>query len=236
MGIVQNLSELKRKIPAHVSIIAVSKTVDVSGISQAYDAGQMDFGENKVQEVTFKAPLLRPDIRWHFIGHLQTNKVRFIVSFIHMIHSIDSFKLLKEVDKEAAKTGRIVPCLLQIHIATEETKYGLSYEEACGILESAGYPGLKNIRVCGLMGMATYTDDLALVRTEFRQLREYFSGIKSRYFHLDPGFRELSMGMSGDFMTAVEEGSTMVRIGTSVFGERVGLKQSKDQTSSYEKA
>jgi pyridoxal phosphate enzyme (YggS family) len=186
----------------------------------AYNSGQRLFGENKVQEIISKAPLLPGDIKWHFIGHLQTNKVKQIVPFIHMIQSIDSLKLLMEVDTQAGKARKLIPCLLQLHIAKEESKFGLSVEEAFGILESSEYKAMRNIRINGLMGMATFTDHEKLIQEEFRSLRENFMKIKARFFRLDKEFRELSMGMSGDFLIALEEGSTMVRIGTSVFGRR----------------
>jgi pyridoxal phosphate enzyme (YggS family) len=220
MGIQQNLAELRTTIPAHVSIIVVSKTQEPGKIMDAYKSGQRNFGENKVQEIISKFPLLPSDIKWHFIGHLQTNKVRLIVPFIYMIHSIDSFKLLQEVEKEAGKIDRVIPCLLQLHIAKEESKYGLLPEEAFDILESREYKAMKHIHLRGLMGMATFSEDENLIRAEFRSLREYFIRIKARFFRLDKEFRELSMGMSGDYPIAIGEGSTMVRIGTSVFGQR----------------
>jgi pyridoxal phosphate enzyme (YggS family) len=219
MGIQQNLAELRKTIPAHVSIIVVSKTQDLAKIMDAYNTGQRIFGENKVQEIISKAPLLPADIKWHFIGHLQTNKVRLVVPFVQMIHSIDSLRLLQEVEKEAGKVRRVMSCLLQLHIAREESKYGLSPEEAFGILESDEYKAMRNVQVKGLMGMATFTDDENLIREEFRSLRGYFTRIKARFFRLDKEFRELSMGMSGDYLIAIDEGSTMVRIGTSVFGK-----------------
>jgi pyridoxal phosphate enzyme (YggS family) len=220
MGILQNLADLRRTIPAHVSIIVVSKKQEPARIMDAYNSGQRLFGENKVQEIISKAPLLPGDIKWHFIGHLQTNKVKQIVPFIHMIQSIDSLKLLMEVDTQAGKARKLIPCLLQLHIAKEESKFGLSVEEAFGILESSEYKAMRNIRINGLMGMATFTDHEKLIQEEFRSLRENFMKIKARFFRLDKEFRELSMGMSGDFLIALEEGSTMVRIGTSVFGRR----------------
>jgi len=220
MNIRDNLELLLRSIPPHVLVIAVSKTQNLETILEAYSAGQRAFGENKVQETITKAAALPADIQWHFIGHLQTNKVKLIVPFIHMIHSIDSLKLLKEVDKEAGKIKRIVPCLLQLHIATEVTKFGLDLPEAFQILESAEYKSMNHIRVKGLMGMATFTDNAEIVRQEFSLLRNSFNRIKARFFPLDQGFRELSMGMTGDYQLAVGEGSTMVRIGTAIFGDR----------------
>jgi len=220
MEISENLSLLHRCIPPHVQVIAVSKTQDQEAIMEAYAAGHRSFGENKVQELTTKALALPSDIHWHFIGHLQTNKVRSIVPFIHLIHSIDTFKLLQEVEKEAGKINRVIPCLLQFHIATEETKFGLDLGEAFEILESPVYKAMKHILIKGLMGMATYTDDEDLIRQEFRKLRDGFIRIKARFFTLDNEFSVLSMGMSGDYKLAIEEGSTMVRIGTAIFGER----------------
>ncbi len=187
---------------------------------EAYSAGQRLFGENKVQELVTKASSLPSDIQWHFIGHLQTNKVKLIVPFIHMIQSIDSLKLLAEVDKEAGKINRVIPCLLQLHIATEESKFGLDLQEAFQILGSAGYRAMKHIRILGLMGMATFTEDESLVRQEFGSLRDSFMKIRAGFFENDNEFRELSMGMTGDYHLAVEQGSTMVRIGTAIFGVR----------------
>ena len=224
MNIRENFVSLHQSIPPGVRVIVVSKTQSAETIAEAYNAGQRAFGENKVQELTAKAAALPQDIQWHFIGHLQTNKVKAIVPVVHMIHSIDSLKLLEEVDKEAGKAGRIIPCLLQLHIASEETKFGLDLEEAFRILDSPVYHGMKNICICGLMGMATFTDDESLVRQEFRHLRECFGRIKSAYFQANMEFSELSMGMSGDYLLAIDEGSTMVRIGTAVFGERPVIK------------
>ena len=220
MNIRENLGLLYDSIPPYVQVIAVSKTQSPETISEAYSAGHRVFGENKVQELTAKASALPADIQWHFIGHLQTNKARFIVPFIHMIQSIDNLKLLKEVEKEAGKIGRMIPCLLQMHIASEETKFGLDLPEASQILDSPEFKNMNYIRIHGLMGMATFTDDKDLVRQEFRTLRENFNAIKARFFQADNNFRQLSMGMSGDYNLAIEEGSTMVRIGTAIFGDR----------------
>ena len=187
---------------------------------EAYHAGQRVFGENKAQELATKQSQLPKDIAWHFIGHLQTNKVKYIASFIHLIHSIDSLNLLKEVNKEAMKHNRDIDCLLQFHIATEETKFGLDIKEACSLLESADFRTLKNIRITGLMGMSSFSDDCGLVRREFKSLHDYFLHLKSRYFNHHEEFNIISMGMSGDYVIAIEEGTTMVRIGTSIFGGR----------------
>ncbi|MCX6240715.1 MAG: YggS family pyridoxal phosphate-dependent enzyme [Bacteroidetes bacterium] len=220
MNIRENLESLGRSIPPEIKLIAVSKTQSPETIMKAYSAGQRAFGENKVQELITKASTLPSDIQWHFIGHLQTNKVRLIVPFIDMIHSVDSLKLLKEVDKEAGKIERVISCLLQFHIATEETKFGLDLTEAIQLLDSTEFKAMKHIRIRGLMGMATFTDDQDLIRQEFKHLRDSFTKIKARFFRPDGEFSELSMGMSGDYELAMQEGSTMVRIGSSVFGDR----------------
>jgi pyridoxal phosphate enzyme (YggS family) len=203
-----------------VDIIAVSKRKPVEDILQAYEAGHMVFGENRVQELIEKQPLLPEDIQWHMIGHLQTNKVKFIAGFVDMIHSVDSLKLALAVDREASKAGRIIPVLLQVHIADEENKYGFSENELNGLLDSAELTDLRNIRIDGLMGMATYTDDQEKIRSEFRHLREVFSRVKNAYFAGSAHFRQISTGMSGDYQIAIEEGSTMIRVGTVIFGAR----------------
>jgi PLP dependent protein len=187
---------------------------------QAYETGQRLFGENKAQELIAKQTLLPIDIEWHFIGHLQTNKVKYIAPFVAMIHSIDSLKLLEEVNTEARKHGRVIDCLLQIYIAREETKFGLSPEEAGALLESPEYNDMKNIRICGVMGMASFIEDMESVRLEFGTLKTSFEQLKQKYFNNKTAFSELSMGMSQDYPVAIEEGSTMVRIGTAIFGER----------------
>jgi pyridoxal phosphate enzyme (YggS family) len=220
MTIPERLKYLAGTVPASVTIVAVSKTMDPGMIMEAYNAGQRIFGENKVQELISKQPLLPSDIRWHFIGHLQRNKVRFIIPFIHLIHSVDSLRLLEEINKEAAIAGRIIGCLLQFHISGEESKYGLDFREACLLLESSEFSEMKNITLNGVMGMASFTDDEARIRTEFRQLRKYFDMLKESRFVSVPGFKEISMGMSGDYPVAIEEGSTIIRIGTAIFGDR----------------
>jgi pyridoxal phosphate enzyme (YggS family) len=220
MGIAENLIRLQKEIPTNVKIIAVSKTMPVSAIQQAYDTGQRDFGENKVQEMTDKQHRLPSDIKWHMIGHLQTNKVKQIIPFVHLVHSVDSMKLLSMINAEAAKAQRNINCLLQIFIASEETKFGLSYEEAKVILSSDEYRSFRNIQITGLMGMATNTENRDIIRHEFEQLATIFSEFRSAFFQGNPAFRELSMGMSGDYVIAVEAGSTMVRIGSLIFGER----------------
>jgi PLP dependent protein len=211
------LARIKKDIPSGVRLVVVSKTVPVQTIREVYNTGHRIFGENRAQTLIDKQPLLPGDIEWHFIGHLQTNKVKYIVPFISMIQSVDSLKLLKEIDKEAAKHGRVIPCLLQFHIATEETKYGLDLVEAREILGNPDLSALKNVRISGVMGMATYSDDENLVRSEFRNLKHIFEAIKAEYFYNDPNFKEISMGMSGDYKIAIEEGSTIVRIGTAIF-------------------
>ena len=220
MGIPENIKKLRADIPAHVNIIAVSKRKPVEDILQAYEAGHRVFGENRVQELIEKQPLLPKDIQWHMIGHLQTNKVKFIAGFVDMIHSVDSLKLALTVDREASKAGRVIPVLLQIHIADEEQKYGFAEDELNRLLDSAELTDLRNIRIDGLMGMATYTEDQEKIRSEFRHLREVFSSVKNDYFAGADHFRQISMGMSGDYEIAIEEGSTMIRVGTVVFGPR----------------
>lgn len=217
----ENLRLIQQSLPDKVTLIAVSKTHPVELIREAYEAGQRHFGENKVQEMMDKKPLLPDDVKWHLIGHLQSNKVKYIAPFVHLIHSVDSLKLLIVINKEAAKNNRVIDCLLQIHISTEETKFGLDAQELTQLLDSSEYATLSNIRVCGLMGMASFSDDLILVRNEFRGLNNLFQQIKSSYFQSDSSFSILSMGMSGDYVLAVEEGSNMVRVGSSIFGQRV---------------
>ena len=220
VNIPESINWLKKTIPYHVGIVAVSKTKPVSAIMEAYAAGQRLFGENKVQELVMKQAQLPSDIEWHFIGHLQTNKVRYIAPFIGLIQSMDSLKLLDEINREAIKNNRIIDCLLQFHIASEDTKYGLNITEAEGILESELYPQLKNIRIAGVMGMASFSDDHMLVRREFKSLHDNFMCLKSNYFSQADFFRHISMGMSGDYMIAIEEGSTLIRPGTIIFGDR----------------
>ncbi len=204
-----------------MKLVAVSKTHSVEEIMEAYQTGQRCFAENKAQELSAKQPLLPSDIEWHFIGHLQSNKVKYIAPFVSLIHSVDSLKLLQVIDKEASKNGRTISCLLQFHIAEEDTKFGLDIEEAEEILESKAYRELKNISIAGIMGMATFTDDYDQVRREFRHLKAIFDQLKGKYFAHDPAFREISMGMSDDYKIAISEGSTLVRIGSSIFGARI---------------
>jgi pyridoxal phosphate enzyme (YggS family) len=219
-SITENIHTLLKELPAHVRLIAVSKTKPVSDLQEAYDAGQRIFGENYVQELTEKQPLLPADIEWHFIGHLQSNKVKYIAPFVHCIHGVDSFKLLKEISKQAVKNNRTIQCLLQVHIAQEESKFGFSpaeLSEQSSSYSPQDYPGVE---LCGLMGMASFSDDQQLVRSEFRNLKSTFDTLQSSAFSSLPTFREISMGMSGDWKMAIEEGSTMIRVGSSIFGSR----------------
>jgi PLP dependent protein len=216
----ENILNLKHQLLSSVKLVAVSKTKPAADVTEAYNAGQRSFGENRVQELLNKKDLLPEDIEWHLIGHLQSNKVKYIVPFISMIQSIDSCKLLVAVNSEAMRVGRIVDCLLQIHIASEETKYGFSMNELSKNLQSADMLNLSNIRICGVMGIATFTSDTDQVRKEFRYLKDCFHSLKNKYFESTSAFKEISMGMSGDYKIAVNEGSTMVRIGSLIFGER----------------
>lgn len=218
--IVENLKKIKNTIPKNVKLIAVSKTKPIEDIFLAYNSGQKVFGENKVQELCDKYEALPKDIEWHLIGHLQSNKVKYIAPFVSLIHAVDSLKLLKEIDKEAKKNDRIIPVLLQIYIAQEETKFGLDFEELKEILESNEFVEMQHVQIVGLMGMATFTDNQVQIEDEFRNLYNYFHVIKSHYFKFNADFKEISMGMSGDYLIAIEAGSTMVRVGSSIFGVR----------------
>ncbi len=215
-----NLETVRESMPSGVLLVAVSKTKPVADLQEAYDAGQRVFGENHALEMRDKHEVLPNDIDWHFIGHLQTNKIKYIIPFVRLIHSIDTFNLLQAVNKEAVKHDRVVDCLLQFHVAEEETKFGLSLEEAEEILNSDAFKELKNVRICGVMGMATNTDNQVQIRKEFHHLKEIFSTLKSKYFTDCEYFKEISMGMSHDYQLAIEEGSTMVRVGSRIFGER----------------
>jgi len=220
MNIAQRIAEIKESLPEDIKLVAVSKTKTSDIIMEAYGAGHKIFGENKVQEMVRKYEELPKDIEWHFIGHLQSNKVKYIVQFVSMIHGIDSLKILKQVNKEAVKTGRMIPCLLQFHIARESAKFGLNENEAHQILRSDVFKEMKNVAITGVMGMATFTDDGSQVRSEFRSLKMIFDKLKNEYFFNNPEFREISMGMSDDYKIAIEEGSTIVRIGSNIFGSR----------------
>ena len=220
MDIQQNLKEVLADIPQQVRLVAVSKFHPKEAIEAAYTAGQRIFGESKVQELEEKYASLPKDIEWHFIGHLQSNKVKYIAPYIAMIHAVDTYKLLAEIDRQAAKAGRTISCLLEIHIAQEESKYGFSLQECRDMLDEGSWKGLKNIRICGLMGMATYTDDTDQIRNEFKTLHDFFLELKQKHFQDTDSFKEISMGMSHDYQLAIEEGSTLVRIGSKIFGER----------------
>lgn len=216
----ENLETVRKTIPSGVLLVAVSKTKPVEDLQEAYDAGQRVFGENHALEMRDKHEVLPKDIDWHFIGHLQTNKIKYIIQYVRLIHSIDTFNLLQAVNKEAIKHDRVVDCLLQFHIAEEETKFGLSMEEAEEILNSDIFKTMKNVRICGVMGMATNTDNMTQVRKEFHHLKKIFNTLKTKYFADCEWFKEISMGMSHDYPIAIEEGSTMVRVGSKIFGER----------------
>ena len=220
MNIQQNLEEVLADIPQHVRLVAVSKFHPKEAIEAAYTAGQRIFGESKVQELTDKYASLPKDIEWHFIGHLQTNKVKYIAPYIAMIHAVDSYRLLTEINRQAAKVERVIPCLLEIHIAQEESKYGFSLESCREMLNEGNWKELNNVAVCGVMGMATYTEDINQIRQEFKTLHNFFLELKQKYFLGVDTFNEISMGMSHDYQLAIEEGSTLVRVGSKIFGER----------------
>jgi pyridoxal phosphate enzyme (YggS family) len=220
MNIKNNIINLRQRIPSGCTLIAVSKTNPVEKVKEAYDAGQRVFGENRVQELTPKYEALPKDIEWHMIGHMQTNKVKYIVPFIHLIHSVDSVAVLDEINKQANKSNRTISCLLQIHIATEESKFGFSEQEVFNLLEGDKVSKLSNLKITGLMGMATFTDDSTQVRKEFRGLKQFFEKLKASILPKNVTMEDLSMGMSGDYEIAIEEGSTMVRVGSAIFGVR----------------
>lgn len=219
MDIKSRIELIKASLPAHVQLVAVSKNHPVERIREALEAGQLAFGENRVQELMPKARAL-PQAEWHMIGHLQTNKVKYIVPFIHLIHSVDSLKLLLEINKQAQRINRVVPCLLQVHIAQEETKYGFSHAEVESLLSGKEIRSLSHISIHGLMGMATFTSDEQQIRKEFKSLRQLFESLKSADLPGQVHMTILSMGMSHDYRIAIEEGSTMIRLGTAIFGER----------------
>lgn len=222
MSIADNIKSLKKETAGDkVILLAVSKTKPASDVQEAYDAGQRLFGENLVQELVEKYEQLPKDIEWHLIGHLQTNKVKYIAPFVSMIQSVDSLKLLHEINKHAEKAGRVIDCLLQIYIADEETKYGLGFDEAIELLRSDEYASLKNVRIRGLMGIATNTDNEKQIKEEYYELKTFFDGIKLSYFRKEECFDTLSMGMSSDYKLAIEQGSTLVRLGSTIFGSRV---------------
>jgi len=222
MSIADNIKSLKKETEAgKVILLAVSKTKPAAEVQEAYDAGQRLFGENQVQELVEKQEQLPKDIEWHLIGHLQTNKVKYIAPFVSMIQSVDSVKLLQEINKHAQKANRVIDCLLQIYIADEETKFGLGFDEAIELLRSDEFASFKNIRIRGLMGIATNTDNEKQVTDEYYELKTFFDGIKVSYFRKDDSFNILSMGMSSDYKIAIEQGSNMVRLGSTIFGTRV---------------
>ena len=216
----EKLEQIKATIPEGVTLVAVSKTKPVSDLQEAYDAGQRVFGENYPQEMRDKHEVLPQDIQWHFIGHLQTNKIKYIIPFVTLIHSIDTANLLEAVNKEAKKHNRVVDCLLQFHIALEETKFGLNMEEARQLLESDTFKQMDNVRICGVMGMGTFTDNMDEVRKEFKNLKTIFDILRKDYFSNQPQFKEISMGMSEDYPIAIEEGATVIRVGSKIFGPR----------------
>lgn len=220
MNIQENINELKKDIPANVRLVAVSKFHDVDAILEAYETGHKIFGESRVQELIEKQPSLPNDIEWHFVGRLQRNKVKFIVPFIDCIHSVDSKRLLLQIERQAANVNRVIPCLLQIHIAEEETKAGFTEEECWDFLSKGKWKDLKHIQIAGLMGMATFTDNEETIRGEFKRLKDFFKKIKEHFFADESNFKEISMGMSSDYKTAIEEGSTLIRVGSNIFGER----------------
>lgn len=216
MSISQNLNNIKSQLPANVTLVAVSKTKPVADLMEAYKAGQRIFGENKIQEMADKWEQMPKDIQWHMIGHVQTNKVKYMAPFVSLVHGVDSFKLLKEINKQAAKNNRVIDCLLQVFIAEEETKFGLDEKELNEILISEEFKELKNIKIVGLMGMATFTDNQNQIEKEFKNLKAIFDKLNTKNYQLNT----LSMGMSGDYKLAISCGSTMVRIGSSIFGGR----------------
>ena len=221
MDIQKNLKEVLAQLPPNVRLVAVSKFHPNEAVEAAYAAGQRVFGESREQELSLKQAALPKDIEWHFIGHLQTNKVKYIAPYIAMIDAVDSYKLLAEINRQAGKCGRVIPCLLEIHIAEEDTKYGFTFDSCRQMLEEGSWRELKNVTVSGVMGMATNTDSEDEIRREFGCLRDFFNELKERFFSDCDTFREISMGMSHDYPLAVEEGSTMVRVGSKIFGERV---------------
>lgn len=220
-NICNSIANIQKELaPYSASLVAVSKTHSPERLLQAYACGQRTFGENRVQELAEKATLLPTDIKWHFIGHLQRNKVKYIAPFVHLIHAVDSWKLLQEIDKRAAANDRTIKVLLQFKIAEESTKHGMADDEMYRLLEQEAWRTLEHVQICGVMGMATFTNDKEQVRREFQQLRAHFEQLQTKYFTDSSNFSEISMGMSGDYELALSEGSTMVRIGSKIFGQR----------------
>lgn len=221
MGIQTTIKEIRNQLPDQVRLVAVSKFHPIQALEEAYAAGQRIFGESKVQEMDEKHAALPSDIEWHFIGHLQTNKVKYIVPYVSMIHAVDSYKLLAEINKQAAKYGRTIPCLLEIHIAQEDSKFGFTFQECRDMLKAGEWQSLTHVDICGVMGMATNTDNEAQVYHEFETIYHFFEELKSTYFKAaSSSFKEVSMGMSHDYPLAIRAGSTLVRIGSKIFGER----------------
>lgn len=221
MSIAQTISQLLSEIkPYGSTLIAVSKTHPAEAVKEAFEAGQLDFGENKVQEIQDKRPLLPQEIHWHLIGHLQTNKVKYIAPYVHLVHSVDSLKLVEEINKEGKKNNRIIPCLLQVHIAQEETKFGADTEDIRTWLENRSLDAFDHIQIKGFMGMASFTSDQSVIRQEFKQLKQLFDESKQYYQGANTEWKELCMGMSADYKIALDEGSTMIRVGSAIFGNR----------------
>jgi len=220
MEIQKRITEIKNSIPENVTLVAVSKTKPVEDLQAAYDAGQRIFGENKIQEMVSKFDVLPKDIQWHMIGHLQSNKVKYMAHFVDLIHGIDKFKTLKEINKQAKKHDRVINCLLQARIAKEETKFGLSFEDIANILQSSEFKELENIKIVGLMGMATFTDNKSQLKEEFLSLKNFFESQQLITENNNCKLKTLSMGMSGDYNLAIENGSSMIRVGSSIFGNR----------------
>lgn len=221
MDIQANLKEVLDQLPEGVRLVAVSKFHPNEAIEEAYKVGQRIFGESREQELSTKYETLPKDIEWHFIGHLQTNKVKYIAPYIAMIHAVDSYKLLAEIDKQAAKYNRVIPCLLEIHIAQEESKYGFTFDTCRQMLEEGGWKQLNHVCIAGVMGMGTNTDDEKEVEKEFRSLADFFQSLKQDYFSQTDSFKEISMGMSHDYQIAIKCGTTLVRVGSKIFGERI---------------
>jgi len=216
-----NIKQIRQILPADIALIAVTKFKPIAAIEEAYYAGLRNFGENRALEMAAKKPQLPVDIQWHFIGHLQTNKVKYIAPFVHLVHSVDSERLLVEINHQGKKNNRIIDCLLQFYIAQEDTKFGFSMEEAETMLQGEKFQQMEHIRLCGVMGMATLTDNSAQIQQEFQNLKHHFDYLKEKYFADESSFKEISMGMTDDYLMAIEEGSTMVRIGSAIFGERI---------------
>lgn len=220
MSIAEQLNRLRHNIPEGVNLLAISKYQPIEALQEAYDAGQRMFGENHIMEMAAKAKALPHDIEWHFTGHVQTNKIKYMAPFVHLIHAVDSFRLLREIDKHAARHRRVINCLLQIHVAQEDTKYGFTIDECRALLANEPWRELQHISICGLMAMGSNTDDMDQVRHEFRQVKALFDELKAAHFAHEPSFCHISEGMTDDYPIAIEEGSTIVRIGSMIFGNR----------------